>query len=155
MDYKRGVLQRTNAPRVSYVNPSRSQLEAFRRPSSMTFACFFHETTRKIKVQQPAAQTHRFTQHIVYMSESFPRVEYLIRSLSAVVHLPYQRWCGRKDCVFFPLRTLGMLSSWCTGLKSTCVVISASQQSLVIAHDMSIFVAAFRRGPRGVQQGKS
>ena len=45
-----------------------------------------------------------------------------------------------------------MLLSWCEGLKSTGVVTSASQQSLVIAHDISIFVASFRRGPRVGQQ---
>ena len=68
VDYERGVLQRTNAP----VNPSRSQLEAFRRPPSMTFVCLFHGTTRTMKKQQPAAQTHRFTRHTVFMSKSIP-----------------------------------------------------------------------------------
>ena len=49
MDYKRVAPQRTDAPRVPYVNPSRSQLDAVRRQPSMTFVCLFHETTRKSK----------------------------------------------------------------------------------------------------------
>ena len=109
------LFQRTNAPRVSYVNPSRSQLEAVRRPPSMTYVCFFHETTRKMNTQQAAAQTHRFTRHIVYMPKSFPRIKYVLRSLSAAVHLPYQRWCGRKDCVSFHS---GHLVCFCHGAQA-------------------------------------
>ena len=88
------------------------------------------------------------------MSESFPRIEYVLRSLSAVVHLPYQRWCDRKGCVSFH-SGLGMLLSWCPGLKSTCFVISASQHSLVIAHDIAIFVAAFRRDFEGCSRERA
>ena len=149
------LFQRTNAPRVSYVNPSRSQLEAVRRPPSMTFVCFFHETIRKMNTQQAAAQTHRFTRHIVYRPKivSHNKVCATVALSSSSSSVSAVVWSKRLR--FLPLGTLGMLLSWCPGMKSTCVVISASQRSLVIAHDISIFVAAFRRGLRGVQQGKS
>ena len=97
--YKRDVLQRTNAPRASHANPTRSQLEAFRRPPSMTFVCWFHGTTRK-KKEIRNRQQHKST--------------------------------DSHDTRF------------------TCPNrFHASQQSLAIAHDFSIFVAPFRRGPRG------
>ena len=68
-------------------------------------------------------------------------------SVSAVV------WS--RSLRFLPLGTHGMLTPWCPFLKSAGLVISSSEQSLAIAHDFSIFVAPFRRGPRGVQQRKS
>ena len=147
--------QRTSPPRVSYVYPCRSQLEAFRRTPSMTLVCLFHEATRKMNTQQPPAPTHRFTRHTVYISNSFPIIKHAIRSLSPVVHLTYQRWGGRTGCVSFHSETLGVLLPWCLCMKSACVVISVSQQSLAIAHDFSIFVTPFRRGPRAVQDRKS